>query len=413
MQTADSPARLRWPALLAMAVNLGLALSYIGLWFIASRDQLLWRADFSAFYTGGALIRDGLSRQLYDLELQAQYQQNILGGRSFSQDVLPYNYPPHLALLFTPLSLLSLSQAFYVWTFLQACLTAALIILIIRITHHWKPFDRWLLITAILALPGLLRSILLGAFSVWMLLCLLGWYAALHRRADRWAGFWLLFGTTKPQILVSPGLVSLAGRRWQTIFVMFLGGIVFIIVIGLSFGWKVWLDFFQRIIASGSYYNEYGINPAAMYNLKGTLTLWLGNSQSGWINALSLAGFLFSIILTAWMWWGKWDVDQPVFPLRLAFTLLLGIFFGLHVNLQDGLLLAAPAILFYEYLRQRGLPQTPFAILALSCPTLFLLDEFFLSTWLPIRVAVIFTLVMLVWSAILLKKENGIIVPSY
>jgi hypothetical protein len=402
----SSTKKLSWPVLLALAVNLSLALSYIGLWFIAARDELLWRADFSAFYTGGALVRNGLGSQLYDLDLQTKYQQEILGGRSFSQNVLPYNYPPHLALLFAPLTLLPLAQAFFVWTFIQLLLLAILVFLLIRITDHWSSSERLLAIIACLALPGMLRNFLLGAFSLWMLLCLLGWYFELRRGADGQAAAWFLLGSAKPQIMVGPGLVFLMGQRWKSLILVILGGLVIFAVTGLIFGWQIWLDFLERLIASGNYYNEYGITPAGMYNFKGTLTLRFGSDWAKQINLISLAGFLFSLVLTVFLWRGKWDAQKPGFVLRLSFTLFLGLFFSLHVNLQDGLLLAAPLLLFYEYLRLKDLPRKMFAILALSCPTLLLLDEFFFSDWLPVRLAVVLMVTMLIWSGMLLRAEN-------
>lgn len=406
VRSTVSRSQLSWPVLLALAVNTGLALSYIGLWFIAARDELLWRADFSAYYTGGAIARDGLGSQLYDLDLQSRYQLDFLGGQSFSQGVLPFNSPPHLALLMIPISLIPYSQAFLVWTFLQLLLLAALVALLLQFTRLWQPLERWLVISACLALPGLMRSFLIGAFSLLMLLCLLGWYQAHKQGADRLAGGWLLIGAVRPQILVCPALTSITGQRWKTVMVGFLGGIVIFIAPGITFGWKIWPDFIHRLLASGKYFDEFGINPAAMYNLKGTLTLWLGSSQSGVINLISLGAYLFSLLLTIWLWRGAWNPQQPVFPLRIAFTLLLNTFFGLHVNLQDGLLLAAPAFLFYEYLRQQSLPRKAYAIIALSCPAIFLIDEFYLSAYLPIRLAVVAMIVMLVWTGIYLRREN-------
>lgn len=412
MGSNSSHTKLSRAVLLALAINISLALSYIGLWIIAARDDLLWRADFSAFYTGGAIVRDGLGSQLYDLDLQTQYQQTLLGGRSFSQDVLPFNTPPYLALLIAPLALLSLSQAFWLWALIQLIVLFSLILMLISLTSHWQFHERLLLILITLALPGMLRNFLLGALSLWMLLCLLGWYAALKRSSDHLAGIWILFGSIKPQIMVSPVMVSLAGRRWKTIEVIIIGGILVFLTSSLVLGLRVWPDFLERLIASGSYFDEYGINPAAMYNLKGMLTIWLRSAWAKQINLVSLLAFIFSLILTIWLWRGKWEVQSPVFTIRMSFTLFLGIFFSLHVNLQDGLLLVAPALLFYEYLRQRDLPRKLFAILAISCPTLFLLDEFFLSKWLPIRLAVVVMIIMLIWSGIYLRTEDRQIVPE-
>jgi hypothetical protein len=210
---------------------------------------------------------------------------------------------------------------------------------------------------------------LLGALTPLILLCIFAWYFALRHNSDSLAGGWLFLSIVKPQYTIGPGIVTLVRRRWKTIIVFSIAGILLLVSIGIKFGWKLWIDFFLNLIISGSYFNEFGINPSGMYNLKGTLTLCLGSTQADLINILSLSGFLFSLALTVWLWRGKWDIQQPAFIIRMSFTLFLSILFGLHVNLQDGLLLVAPAVLFYEYLRKStwGIRH-----LALSCPALLL-----------------------------------------
>ena len=103
----------KWLVRAVLILNTGLALSYIGLWAITARQGQFWRADFSAYYTGWAIVRDGLGNQLYDLDLQTRYQQTILEGRSFSDGLLPFTYPPHMALYFSPLAQMRATISFY------------------------------------------------------------------------------------------------------------------------------------------------------------------------------------------------------------------------------------------------------------------------------------------------------------
>lgn len=220
------------------------------------------------------------------------------------------------------------------------------------------------------------------------------------------AGIWLLVGSLKPQAIICPALVSLVGKRWQTTAIGLLGGILIRVSIVKVFGLNLFVGFFQRLIASSGYFDEYGINPTSMYNLKGSLTLWLGSQRAETINQLSWLGFILSLIITVWLWRGKWNEQSPVFTLRVAFTILLNIFFGVHVNMQDGLLLAAPALLIYDYLRQVDLPRTTYAIFSLSCPVLIFLDEFFLRADLPFHLATLASLIMLIWAGYYLYSER-------
>ena len=42
---------------------------------------MFWRADFTNYYTGWSLVRDGLGHRHYDLELQTRYQEQIVPER--------------------------------------------------------------------------------------------------------------------------------------------------------------------------------------------------------------------------------------------------------------------------------------------------------------------------------------------
>ena len=114
-----------------------------------------------------------LGAQLYDLALQARYQQQLLGGRSFSEGLLPFTYPPHTAVLFVPLAWAPLSYAFYVWILAQCILLIWVFHIIRQLASDWQSPERWLLLTFTLAFPPLYLNFLLGHFSLWLLVCVL------------------------------------------------------------------------------------------------------------------------------------------------------------------------------------------------------------------------------------------------
>ena len=103
-------------------INIGLAVAYLGLVYISYMRDLSWRADFTAFYMGGTIVRQGLGGQLYDAELQFQTQHSILAGYPYGDGILSFNYPPHVAFLFIVFSLLPLKGAYVLWTLGQLVL---------------------------------------------------------------------------------------------------------------------------------------------------------------------------------------------------------------------------------------------------------------------------------------------------
>ncbi len=388
-----------------MILNIGLALSYIGLWGAAASQDLFWRADFSAFYTGGAIVRDGLGARLYDADLQTRYQQQILQGRSFKDGVLLYNYPPHAVFIFVPLAWLPRSTAYMVWTLIQAGLLIWLLVLLRRIAQAWAPLERRLLLSATVALPSLLSTFLLGAFSLLVLVCLVQFYLALKARREAASGVWLVVGAVKPQNILLPGVLLAGGRRWRAMVSAALVGVAVVVLSSAILGWHTWLDFLRLLQTATSFFGTLGVDPTTMYNVKGTLALILGNEQAVLINQISAALLAVAIVFTLLVWRGPWQPDHPAFELRLAFSLLLGMLFSLHFNPQDGLLLVAPALLFYIYLRQRNLPRQRLAAFVLSCPLIFLVSEFTLKGSLGIRIPVVAMITLAVWMGIALYRE--------
>jgi Glycosyltransferase family 87 len=381
----------------ALLLNVGLGLSYVALWGMLAWQGLFWRADFSAYYTGWSIARDGLGEQLYDFDLQTRYQQQILGGRSFSQGLLPYLNPPHATIPFVPLALLPLPAAFAIWTLCQIALLVWMLRLLLRIARDWEPQERWLMVSAVVAFPPLLFTLQLGAFSLLMLLCMLQFYWSLKQGHDRAAGLWLLLGTVKPQVMLLPGALLIGARRWHALGVALLGGGALAALSGALLGWRSWAGFLDALRIVSGYFGIFGIVPTTMYNFKGTLALILGNDYGEAINQASLVALALVVALTLLLWRVPWRPDEPVFDLRMALTILLGLLFNPHLHRQDGVMFIAPAVLFYVYLRQRGLPRRAFAVWALACPLIVLVSEFTIEGSLGVRIPVVMMGLLALW----------------
>ncbi len=215
------------------AFHLGIALGYLGLMVRAAVDGLLWRADVTAFYTGGMIVRHGLGPRLYDLGFQARVQQAILGpGRMFYDGVLPFNNPPHFALVMAPFSLLPLGLAFWCWTALQVGVLVRVIQRLRLLSTEWERSERWMLSGAFFAFFPLFLQFLYGSLSLFVLWCLTEFYLALREGKDVRAGVWLALAAVKLQAALFPALVVLAGRRWRAL----LGAAAAGLAIGLDRG---------------------------------------------------------------------------------------------------------------------------------------------------------------------------------
>lgn len=393
------PPKNDWLFLIALAVNISIACSYLGLGLSAIRQDLLWRADFTAFYTGGAIIRDGLGSQLYDLNLQAAYQQKILGERRFPDGLLPFINPPHVALLFAPLTNYSRSVAFLFWTVCQTVILIWLMVLLWHFSNQWLTRERWLFLTGVLAFYPMFLNFLLGALSLVTLSCFLMFINKLKNGKEQSTGVWLAVSSFKPQTIALPALMLIFGRKWRVLKFAILTGAIIVLGTSSFLGPAIWLKFLNALGEYGVFFDQYGVHPAAMYNLKGMLAIWLGNSNASLINTISMAGFLISIGITGWLWCGAWQPDQPDFDLRLGIIITNSLLFGLHVNPQDGLLLVVPAALFYEYLRRNNFPRRNYGIFLWVCIPICFIGEFTIQEKLGIRLPVLEMSILVCWQA--------------
>jgi hypothetical protein len=386
-------------------LNIGLGIGYILLLGYSAYQGLFIRADFTNFYTGGAIVRDGLGKNLYDQALQTRYQQQILNGLSFQDGVLMYNYPPYVVFPFAVLSLLPIIQAYWVWTFVQICLFIWLLKLLRDLSSTWRGEERRLMLSAVFAFPFLLINFIQGALSLFMLICLVQFYLTLKNRQDIKAGIWFMLSFVKPQNVLLIIILLISARRWKTLAGSALTGLALFGITTAFFGWRIWLDFVACLIKFSSYFDQFGVAPEKMYNFKGTLTLLLGGGNSEIINLASWFALALVGVLVLFLWLGRWQPEDATSELRLAFTLLSGLIFSLHLYGHDGLLLILPALLFYIYHRERGLSLDWFSIFCLSAPYIFVISEYLIGDRFSIRIPVFMMGIFIVWSGKYIYKE--------
>jgi hypothetical protein len=373
-----------------------------------ARTDWFVTADVTAFYTGWTLVREGRGAALYDLDAQADAQGRLLdGARLAGGDILPYVNPPHLTLPLTPLAWLSRPAAFLVWTAAQlALLLWALRWLAGRLAADWRPVERRLLIAAVLAAPPLFATLVLGAFSLLLLVCFMRMYDDLARCRDGRAGLWLVAATIKPQIAILPGLLLLAACRWRALVVAAALGGALAAAATAAFGWGIWGDYLRLLGIYAGWAGRMGVEPAAMWNLRGTLTLLLGAARLPLINALSLVGLALAGVATFWLWRAPWRPGAPAFQLRFALTAVLAVLASPHLNSHDGLLLVLPAALGYDILRADARQGRWFGRCALAWPLFCLLSSGLPAGSLPIQPPTAAAIGLALWLALALRRAQ-------
>lgn len=272
-----------------------------------------------------------------------------------------------------------------------------LTMLLRKITEDWTRLERWLLLGSVIALPSMLTTIFGGQLSMLVLVCVLQFYISLKHRREGTAAIWFFLGAIKPQLMLAPGMMVVASRRWRTtiIIALFVAGMG--LISSLLLGWQIWLSYFEKLRLAMNFYDIFGFYISKMYNFRGGLTTLLGNGQAVLINGLSTFAMLANLAVIALLWRGEYPPEHPDFELRMALTLTSGLFFCIYLFPQDALLYVAPALLFYDYLRKRGLPRAAFGAFVLACPFVFLFSMFNLDDWFFLRVPVIAALILMFW----------------
>jgi hypothetical protein len=270
-----------------------------------------------------------------------------------------------------------------------------------------------LLLAIGLSFPPLLNDLLLGAFSLLMLVCLLGFARGLQKDRQGQAGGWLFLAAIKPQSVVLPGVMLASSRRWRALAMAVLAGIGMVLISSLCIGWNAWPDYLAKLSKVSRFFGSYGIDPNVMYNLRGGLTTLLSRERAVVINLVSTLSLAAAALVIFLLWLHSPQSDTPEFELRLAFTLALGLFTSPHLNPQDGLLYLAPGVFFYDYLRRtESISRKLFAAFSLLCPIFILFTEYNLRDRLGLRGPVVAAGVLVVWVGVEMLRgikirENG------
>jgi hypothetical protein len=369
---------------LVIGLNAGLAVAALLLWTGMAIRGEFWRADFSAFYTGWAMVLDGHGDHLYDFAWQSEYQARLVPGRGGPDGLLPYVYPPQF-IVCAPLALLPLPIAFYVWTALQAGLLALTLRWLCDDARAWGPAAPGMAVATLLAFQPVFLTFQLGQQALISLVAIYGLGRALRDQQPLTAGAWLALASLKPQLALLPAIFLLGACRWRILgfavglFAVWAGAATVVL------GWRCWLDFLALASFHARQFDTYGVFPLRGHNLKMVFAALFGPERLPLINALTTGGLLLAAGIVLLLGWTSRTADRPARGLCFALTILLGVLTAPHLNPHDALLLVVPAVLLLDAVHQRGEATFALSGVLATCPLLFWADSFAMEWW-PSRV---------------------------
>lgn len=318
-------------------------------------------SDFPDFYAAARMLVADHGDQLYDADVQHQYQ-----ARDTGRVGTLYIHPPFEAVLYLTVAWLPLKYAYLLWSLLNLALFAAGCRLLSSEVLRWCNWR--VLFAASLTLVPLVLCIQQGQDSVFLLFLIILAFKALRRNRAFAAGCWLGLGLFKFQVVLPMLVVLLLIRNGSARKSMAKGfGSVTVGLVAVSAaisGWSVFRDYpaFLWHLRGQTFA---GIFPQAMANLRGLVYVIFHNDLSaGAIAVLSISSIL-AVLITVIGWKGFGLTREPDakangsdnFDRGFANTVLFALLVSYHLNPHDLTVLLLPlALILDRAIRRRSRP---------------------------------------------------------
>ncbi len=247
-------------------------------------------ADFVIFYAQPLMLREN-PRALYDLDQQLAFQRRFVP----TDRVLIFPYPPIMAVLLLPLTLLSFSGAFLTMTAVNAVLIWATLRRLINDLNFTWDQTQWLLL-ATLCNFGVQATLSNSHGSIIILYILTRHVLAQKNRKEIESGIWAGMLCLKLQYVPLPHFVLLLNRAWAGLFA---GVLVVTVLVGgvfLFLGEQTLIQYLQIIRRYSGSENDWTNPLRGMHNLRALTGVWLPDSWSGIVWISTMAAALFAVI---------------------------------------------------------------------------------------------------------------------
>ena len=384
---------------------------------VALPNHELVGGDFLCFYVAGLHARTNLEL-LYDYEQAHIRQQQIIGDRDVHSGYLPFAYPPLLALLFAPLSGLSLQHAYLTWLVFSLLLATIAVILTLQ-PINMSGSAKWVFFIGSFAyIPFLINCLGGGQTSGIGLFIFALIYFFLKTNRNFHAGIALAFSYYKPPLFLAFFVFVLLHRRWKMLagFCIMASFLIAgsIMMLGMS-GFIAYLQKLSQYTYGHELMKEIALPPQLGVGLYAQLMTWLSNTPNfAMLLFLIISGFLILATYMMGIRMGPGRHATQFFDLLFALEVAISTLLSLQLLYYDLSVLLVPMIIVGSWVwKSESMDGTKvFSALAI----IGLYTEFVyrdnLADKIPIKAATLLLLMLVVSLLVSVRRERAMIYNS-
>ncbi len=322
-----------------LAVSLiALPVSYLLLYVRVLTDPVqATGADFIAFYAAGRIARQEGPARAYDLALQQDYEERVVGFEIEAEDTFPFPHPPFILPLVQAVAGEHYLLSFLAWSGMMGILLILAALALLKSTGgRFAAADGRLLAAGSLLFFPAFVSLVNGQDSALLLLGGSLWVWGLFSGRDGLAGLGLALMTVRPHLAL-PLALPFAFRR-RKVFWWFAAGGGALALFSLAYVGPEGIAGFTRLLFLSGSGEAYHINENKMVNLLGLLLRLFPALSPALLRPIGWLAYAAATVgLCLWLrrcdGWGWREAGTAV---------LLALFTAPHLHFHDLVLLLIP-----------------------------------------------------------------------
>ncbi len=260
--------------------------------------------DFLAFYGAAHLTLHGQISQIYNPTVMTQFQRTIVHHSVGANGYMPFLNPPFIAVLLSPLALLSINDARVVWLILNLILISGMAYWLVKCLEN--KFSRILCAALLVCTFPVYQNLIEGQLSIIILAgSLLALWLVRHQKLVL-GGLALVTLLIKPQLAVFAAVGLIIFKQWRVLWGA-VGAAVALVAVTLPVTrLKVYGTYLHYILGvTGGHFNGAGAVVSSVWQgslkltigINGMYTALLGQTNVSGVNILTGLTILGLLIL--------------------------------------------------------------------------------------------------------------------